>query len=230
MRHPIEVEKGIKVSVEDIGIGKPIVFIHDWPVSQKMYQYDINGLFKKGYRFIGIGLRDDEKSDRPWSICDYDRIADYVRKVIDNLDLEDISLSGFSMGSVISMHYMTKHHGHKVSKLMLCGLATQQSDYLYGIRKQQVDEPIQATQENRLSMPANYGKIFFENEVDKEFSEWFHQFGVEASFDAMIKTADGLQNESLCGYIGQIHVPTVILHGKRMELARLVLSKNDQLY
>ncbi|WP_245588178.1 alpha/beta fold hydrolase [Algoriphagus terrigena] len=35
----IEVEKGVKLHVTDLGEGQPIVLIHGWPLSDAMYEY-----------------------------------------------------------------------------------------------------------------------------------------------------------------------------------------------
>lgn len=35
----IEVEKGVKLHVTDMGEGEPIVLIHGWPLSDAMYEY-----------------------------------------------------------------------------------------------------------------------------------------------------------------------------------------------
>ena len=37
----IEVEKGVKIYVEEVGHGRPVLFIHGWPVNHKMYEYQV---------------------------------------------------------------------------------------------------------------------------------------------------------------------------------------------
>ena len=44
----IEVEKGVKLHITDIGEGQPIVLIHGWPLSDAMYEYQYAALPKKG--------------------------------------------------------------------------------------------------------------------------------------------------------------------------------------
>jgi len=64
----ITVERNVNIYVEDLdpGNGKPILFIHGWPVNHKMYEYQFDQLPKMGYRCIGVDLRGFGKSDRPW--------------------------------------------------------------------------------------------------------------------------------------------------------------------
>jgi len=62
----IEVEKGVKLHVTDVGEGKPIVLIHGWPLSDAMYEYQYQYLSRKGFRVIGITLRGFGQSDKPY--------------------------------------------------------------------------------------------------------------------------------------------------------------------
>lgn len=45
------------ITVEDVGTGQLIIFLHGWPVSQQMFEYQYNYFLAKGYGIIGIDLR-----------------------------------------------------------------------------------------------------------------------------------------------------------------------------
>jgi non-heme chloroperoxidase len=222
MGHFIEVEKGVKIFAEDIGEGQPVLFLHGWPVSHKMFEYQINELPEKGYRFIGIDLRGYGKSDRSKEGYDYDTMADDVRAVIDDLKLENVVLAGFSMGGPIAIRYMARHEGHKVSKLMLLAAAaplfTQRADYPYGLSKEETDDIITNLLTDRPAMLAEFGKMFFESELSEEFKEWFHGLGLEASSYATIKSAEALRDEDGRSDLGKVNVPTAIFHGKKDQI------------
>ena len=68
----IEVEKGVKLHVTDLGEGRPIVLIHGWPLSDEMYEYQYQHLSRKGFRVIGITLRGFGKSDKPYGKYNFD--------------------------------------------------------------------------------------------------------------------------------------------------------------
>lgn len=65
MGYYISVEQNVKIFVEDLdpGHGKPILFIHGWPLNYKMFEYRFNQLPRMGYRCIGVDLRGFGKSD-----------------------------------------------------------------------------------------------------------------------------------------------------------------------
>lgn len=123
MSHKIKSVSGVNISVEDIGTGKPIVFIHGWPVNHKMFEYQFTELPKHGYRCVGIDLRGFGDSDKPWDGYYYDTMADDVKAVLDTLNLQNVTLVGFSMGGAISIRYITRHHGAHIKKLALLAAA-----------------------------------------------------------------------------------------------------------
>jgi non-heme chloroperoxidase len=50
-------------------------------------------------------------------------MADDVKAVLDTLNLEYVILAGFSMGGSISIHYVSRHHGADIKKLVLLAAA-----------------------------------------------------------------------------------------------------------
>src|SRR5690606_12346638 len=84
----IEVEKGVKLHVTDLGEGKPIVLIHGWLLSDEMYEYQYQYLSRKGFRVIGITLRGFGKSDTPYGRYDFDVFSDDIKVVLEKLKIE----------------------------------------------------------------------------------------------------------------------------------------------
>jgi non-heme chloroperoxidase len=71
------------------------------------------------YRFTGFG-----DSDKPWDGYNYDTMADDVKAILDSLDLQDVTLAGFSMGGAVSTRYISRHHGAHIEKLVLISSAS----------------------------------------------------------------------------------------------------------
>ena len=72
-----------------------ILFIHGWPVSGAMFEYQVNTLPERGIRVVTVDLSGFGRSHRNWGPYDCDVWADDVRKVVDSLSLDDITLAGF---------------------------------------------------------------------------------------------------------------------------------------
>ena len=76
MGYYVCVDNGIKIYVEDINPKgeKTILFVHGWPGSHELFEYQFNYLPKLGYRCIGIDCRGFGKSDKPYD--GYDQGSD----------------------------------------------------------------------------------------------------------------------------------------------------------
>ncbi|MBJ6361519.1 alpha/beta fold hydrolase [Paenibacillus sp. GCM10012307] len=223
MGHYIETEQNVKLFVEDIGSGTPLIFMHGWPLNHKMFEYQFTLLSRRGYRCIGIDQRGFGRSDAPSQGYSYDRMADDLRAVIDHLELQDAVMIGFSVGGAISIRYMARHHGHRVSKLALVGAAapvfTQRHDYAYGMTNEEMNDQIHAVMTDRPKMLKDFGKLFLAhkanlfNAVSNDFTDWLHRLGLEASAWGTIRVAESLRDEDLRPDLAQLRGPVTIFQG-----------------
>ncbi len=239
----IEVEKNVKVLVQDLNpCGKKTVFlVHGWPVSHKMFEYQLNVLPKYGFRCIAMDLRGFGGSDKPWDGYSYDRLSDDLYAVIKSLDVDNLILAGFSMGGPIVIRYMARHAGYRVSKLALISAAapsfTRRPGYPYGMTKEEVNGLIMKAYKNRPQMVSDFGDMFFASRVTRPFVDWFQSIQMEASGHATIKTAESLRDEDVGPDLSGIRVPTGIFHGMQDRVCpfpfALILNANikgSQLY
>ena len=181
------VEPNVKIYVEDINPEgkKTILFIHGWPGSHKLFEYQFDQLPKMGYRCIGIDTRGFGNSDKPWKGYDFNRLSDDVRCVIDALGLHDITLAGHSNGGAIAVRYMARHKGYGISKLALIAAVApsliKRPNFPYGLDKETVVQLIKGTYTDRPKMLQGFGDIFFYQHITQAFSDWFFQLGLQAA-------------------------------------------------
>lgn len=219
MGYYVMVEPWVKIYVEDLNPkgNKTILFIHGWPGSHKLFEYQFNELPKMGFRCIGIDTRGFGESDKPWSGYNFDRLSDDVRCVIEALKLHDITLVGHSNGGAMAVRYMARHKGYGVSKLALFAAVApsliKRPNFPYGLDKETVLQLIQGTYNDRPKMLQGFGDMFFYQHTTQAFSEWFFQLGLQAAGWATAAVADAWINEVLFSDLEKINVPTLILHG-----------------
>lgn len=224
----VNVDNGVSIYVEDTGnvrandAVKSVLFIHGWPLSHKMFEYQFLELHKSGYRCIGIDLRGFGRSDKPWTNYDYDVFADDIKQVIAALNLQAVTLVGFSMGGAIVMHYIAKYFSELVSKAVFMGAAapcfTRREDYPYGIEKSACDALIGQSNKDRSKMVSDFGKIFFRNEnsQSQEMAKWLFSINMEASPFATVKCLEELRDADLRNdmqVVNQRNLPVAIFHG-----------------
>jgi non-heme chloroperoxidase len=217
----IEVEKNVKLHITDLGVGKPVVLIHGWPLSDAMYEYQYAELVQKGFRVIGITLRGFGLSDKPYGTYNYDVFADDIKVVLEKLKIENATIGGFSMGGAIVIHYVAKYDGAHINKMALFGAAapvwTKRSDFNYGLwTKEDVNGLIALNSTDRSKLFDTFGKIFpaNENSVSPGIGAWLGSINWLASNYAMGQTLAALRDTDLREDLKKIKVPTLILHGK----------------
>lgn len=232
MGYYVNVEPNVNLYVEDLNpeSKKVIVFLHGWPGSHKLFEYQLNQLPKKGYRCIGIDQRGFGESDKPYDGYGYDRLADDVRCVIDTLALTSVTLVGHSTGGAIAIRYMSRHKEYGVSKLVLAAAAApsliQRPYFPYGQKEQVVLDIIQGTYQDRPKMLQGFGDIFFHQYISQPFSEWFFHLGLQAAGWATAEIAQTwITDEGLFSDLERIHVPTLILHGIHDKVCFFPLAK-----
>lgn len=217
----INVEPNVKIAVEDINSSgeQVVVFIHGWPLSSQIFEYQMNILPYYGFRVVAIDLRGFGKSDVTAKGYYYDDLATDVYRVIKHMNLQDITIAGFSMGGAIAIRYMTLYQGYAVKKLALLAAAaprfTEAEGFPYGMTKEEVDILIDSAYRDRPQMVAEFGKNFFYLPHSEQLKEWFKLIGYGASGIGTIQTAYSLRDEDLQGELPFINVKTGIFHGKK---------------
>ncbi|MEA2782454.1 MAG: hypothetical protein QOK29_3998 [Rhodospirillaceae bacterium] len=215
----VEVTDGVRLHLRDWGQGKPIVFIHGWPLSNEMWEYQFTQL-ARNHRCVAVSLRGFGKSEQPWGSYSYDLFADDVKSVIESLNLEEVTLGGFSMGGAIALHYMARHGGAHVRKLALFAAAApvwiKRPDFPQGgLDRVTVDDLIRQCQTDRPLLVTEFGKIFFRSEdaVSPPMAAWLFDINMQASPHATAACLELLRDSDLRVELAAAKVPTAIFHG-----------------
>jgi non-heme chloroperoxidase len=111
----------IEIFYEDHGSGPPVVLIHGFPLNGRSWERQQSVLLDAGYRVISYDRRGFGQSSQPTVGYDYDTFTADLAALIDHLDLDDIVLVGFSMGTGEVTRYLGTHGSAKVRKAVLLG-------------------------------------------------------------------------------------------------------------
>jgi len=99
----------VRLHIEDTGGGgRPLVLIHGWPLSAQAWDSQVSVLQAAGYRVVAYDRRGFGRSDKPESGYSYDTLADDLQRVIDQCELQDMTLVGFSMGGGEVARYIAR--------------------------------------------------------------------------------------------------------------------------
>ena len=111
----------IGIYYEDHGEGQPVVLIHGFPLNGASWEKQIPGLLEAGHRVITYDRRGFGKSSQPTVGYDYDTFAADLNTLLEQLDLDDAVLAGFSMGTGEVIRYLSTYGSARVRKAALLG-------------------------------------------------------------------------------------------------------------
>ncbi|MGR0319690.1 alpha/beta fold hydrolase [Agromyces sp. ZXT2-3] len=106
----------IDLYYEDHGAGQPVVLIHGYPLSGESWEKQSAALLEAGYRVITYDRRGFGRSSKPTVGYDYDTFAADLKVVLETLDLRDVILVGFSMGTGEVGRYIGTYGTERVAK------------------------------------------------------------------------------------------------------------------
>lgn len=107
--------KDTNLHVDDTGgSGRPVVLIHGWPLSGEAFKDQVPALQAAGYRVVTYDRRGFGRSDKPMTGYTYDTLAEDLHAVVEQLDLQDATLVGFSMGGGEVARYFSKYGADRV--------------------------------------------------------------------------------------------------------------------
>ncbi len=109
----------VEIYYEDHGTGQPVVLIHGYPLNGHSWEKQEHVLLDAGYRVITYDRRGFGASSQPVIGYDYDTFAADLGMLIDHLELTDIILAGFSMGTGEVTRYLGTYGSERVAKAVL---------------------------------------------------------------------------------------------------------------
>jgi non-heme chloroperoxidase len=212
----------VELFYEDVGSGAPVVLIHGWPVSQQMWEYQTQALAEAGFRVISYDRRGFGQSSKPWSGYDYDTFAADLSNLIEGLDLNNVTLVGFSMGGGEVARYMSRYAGARVARVAFISAVTpyllKTDDNPDGVDKSVFDGMIENIEKDRAGFLQDFGKMFFgvglvHHPVSQGVLDWQFGLAAPASLKATIDCVRAFSATDFRQDIRGITVPALIVHG-----------------
>ena len=212
----------VSLYYEDHGAGQPVVLIHGWPLSHRMWEGQIHALVAAGFRCIAYDRRGFGESERPAAGYDYDTFAADLDSLLSTLDLKNVILAGFSMGGGEVARYLGTYGSARIAKAMFIGAVPpfllKTADNPTGAPKEVFDGMMAGATADRVAFLAGFFPAFFNYEpgqknfpVDAiEFAKWI---AYSASPVGTVECIRAFGTTDFRADLKKITIPTLVLHG-----------------
>lgn len=217
----IEAGDGAKLFHRDWGDGAPVVFCHPWALNADIWEYQLVALSERGFRCIAYDRRGHGRSDDPGRGYDYDTLAADLAAVIEALDLRDVTLVGYSMGSAEIIRYVSRYGAGRISRILLTSpVAPAPGD------RSMSDNFIAALKKDRPAFMAGCLPLFLGRDmtVSPAMQQWVLEQFLRSSPKAIIECTRNIAAGDHRPHLGAIKVPTLIIQGDQDEICPLALT------
>ncbi|HEU4470990.1 MAG TPA: alpha/beta hydrolase [Flavisolibacter sp.] len=212
----------VNLSYDEYGQGKPVVLIHGWPLSKEMWEYQLDALVNSGLRVIKYDRRGFGKSSKPWNGYDYDSLAEDLKALIEQLDLRDVTLVGFSMGGGEVVRYLSRFGSERVERIVLISSVLpyllKTSDNPHGVDESVFADMMEQMKKDRIGFLDDFGKKFFgvtliSHPVSTPLLEYYRMLASLASARSTQQCALSFSQTDFRNDLSAVTVPTLIIHG-----------------
>ena len=226
----------VEIYYEDWGQGAPVVLIHGWPLDHQMWEYQSVYLASQGLRVIAYDRRGFGKSSQPWTGYDYDTLADDLKTLLDALELQNVTLVGFSMGGGEVARYMSRHGGDgRVARVAFVAAVPpfllKTDDNPEGVDASVFQGMLDGLNKDRADFLNEFGKKFYGSAalglgvaVSAAQAQWTLQMAMLASPKATLDCVNAFAATDFRRDLPAINVPALVIHGDNDQTVPIAVS------
>ncbi|NIF22113.1 alpha/beta fold hydrolase [Candidatus Pantoea multigeneris] len=222
----IKTQDGTQIYYKDWGKGQPVLFSHGWPLDADMWDSQLNFLAENGYRVIAFDRRGFGRSEQPWEGYNYDTFASDINDLITALDLNDVTLVGFSMGGGDVSRYIGTYGTARVKALALLGAVTpifgKTADHPEGVDMSVFDGIKAGLRKDRAQFIKDFATPFYGTNAGQTVSEGALtqtlNIALLASLKGTLDCVTAFAETDFRPDMAKVDVPTLIIHGSNDQI------------
>ena len=215
----------IEIYYEDHGSGQPVVLIHGYPLDGHSWERQSRALHKAGYRVITYDRRGFGQSSKVEIGYDYDTYAADLDALLTELDLTDVILVGFSMGTGELARYTSKYGSGRIAKLAFLAslepFLLQTDENPEGVPQSVFDGIVEAATGDRFAWFTGFFQNFYN--LDENLGKRISEEAVRGSWNVAVTSAPiaafavvptWIEDfRSDVAKVREAGIPTLIVHG-----------------
>lgn len=212
----------VQIFYKDWGSGRPVVFIHGWPLNGDAWQDQLKAVADAGYRSIAHDRRGHGRSTPTWSGYDFDTFADDLDDLITSLDLRDATLVAHSMGGGELARYIGRHGTSRVRSAVLLSaippVMVKSTSNPEGVPDEVFEQIKNGILNERSQFWKDTAEGFFSanrkgNRVTQGNRDAFWYMAMEATIEGGVKCVDEFGYTDFTEDLKSFDVPALVVHG-----------------
>ncbi len=212
----------VELHYEDVGAGSAVVLIHGWPLSGKSWEHQVPALVEAGHRVVTHDRRGFGESSQPQDGYDYDTFTADLNALLEQLDVRDVTLVGFSMGGGEVVRYIGTYGTDRIAKAVL---ASAVPPYLYksadnpdgGLDDATIAQFEEGVKSDRLAFLDEFTTNFFtagkELKVSESERAKAREIAAAASPKGTLDCIAAFGRTDFRDDVAKVTVPTLVIHG-----------------
>ncbi|MGA4788726.1 alpha/beta hydrolase [Nocardia sp. 852002-20019_SCH5090214] len=212
----------VDIYYKDWGSGRPVVFIHGWPLNADAWDDQLKHVADNGFRGIAHDRRGHGRSAQPWGGYDFDTFADDLNDLLTRLDLRDVTLVAHSMGGGELARYIGRHGNGRVRSAVLLSAIPPLMVRTEGNPEGVPDEVFDQIKKGILTERSQFWRdtsegFFGANRPGTKATQgnrdafWF--MAMHESIEAGVRCVDAFGYTDFTADLEKFDVPTLIVHG-----------------
>jgi non-heme chloroperoxidase len=219
----ITARDGTTIYYKDWGEGPIVTFSHGWPLSSDAWDGQMLFLAQNGFRVVAHDRRGHGRSSQASSGNDMNGYADDLATVIEDLDLNEVTLVGHSTGGGEVARYIGRHGTKRVAAAVLIAavppLLLKTAGNPEGLPIEVFDELRRGLAKDRSQFYKDFALMFYganrsgakvSQGILDQFWLWSMQAGLKNAYESIKAFSETDFTEDL----KKFDVPTLVMHGE----------------
>lgn len=210
---------GVTLFHREFGEGPVMLFVASWALHSAMWDPQVAYFSERGFRCIAYDRRGHGRSQIAATGYDLDTLADDLASVIEQLDLEDVTLVAHSMGAAESIRYIARHGSKRIRRIvMLAPVAPyilKTPDNPYGAPQAYFDATLQRYATDFPAWTYEFQEKFFTPTTSVPMKEMLTRQLLDTPTPVAMRCFRTLYSTDLRQDLAKLDRPTLILHGAR---------------
>ena len=202
------------------GSGRTVLFLAPWGLHSDWWEYQMAYLADHGMRCIAVDRRGHGRSTESGAGYEFDTLADDIHALITQLNLQDITIIGQSVGCGEIVRYLSRHREARIRNIVMIAPITpfilKTADNPDGVDAATLAYVRSVLSTDRPQAIAAAAPAFFnvpKNAVSTEMRAWWTNMLLQCPLQVLLDLHRTFTVTDFRTELRAISLPTLIIHG-----------------